>query len=83
LVDIGGGALARLSIIVLWAQRRVVRVQAHHVEGNDVLEGDFAILVPLDKTLVDKFWAASSWEAKDEGLGGSGIERLDTFCTFT
>jgi hypothetical protein len=51
-----------------WARRRDERVEAHHIEGDDVLEGDFAILILLDKVLVDEFWAASSREAKDERL---------------
>jgi hypothetical protein len=65
-----------------WAMR-IERIQAHHVEGNDILEGDLAIFVLFDETFVNEFRAASCRETKDEGLRGSGIERLDTFYTFT
>lgn len=51
-----------------------------HVEGDDVLEGDFAILVLLDKVLVDDFWTASCWETEDEGFLGCGVIGLDTGC---
>jgi hypothetical protein len=55
--------------------------KAHHIEGNDVFERDFAILVFLDEVLVDDFWTASCWETEDKGFLGCGFVCLDTGCS--
>jgi hypothetical protein len=55
---------------------------AHHIKCYDIFEGYFTILVLLNETFVNEFWATSGWEPKYEWLGGSRIERLDAICTY-
>ena len=58
--------------MVLWNTNILV-----HVEGDDILERDLAILVSLDKSLVHTKRSSSSGQTQNKHLARSRVERID------
>lgn len=53
-------------------------IGAYHVESHDILEGDLAGPVALDKNLIDDLGTAASRKTQDERIGFGWVESLDT-----
>ena len=49
----------------------------HHVERDDIFEGDFAILVRLHEILVYAFWRRTCWQPQNKRLLRRCPKRFD------